>query len=311
MTGNAVAPERTRVGLKATNRPLEESVELIVVAAGGINLRCLRLPERKIVIFRPAGGDETEGEILKVLPRKEWRFGKTDYISGEIVDSYIDGVVLSPVPLKLYDRGLWDPQGDFISLWEENGSSTGDELPAWVQAVLQAGKRRQFEMQQVIPGANLDEMTDPIVDAVEYAHAGDFDAAFTILQKCLEADLRCIDAFAHLGKYYLGDGQSEWWTRKASKCYRAGVAVGERALPPGFDGLLPWGWIDNRPFLRALHGLGLCQWRLGDFAAARKTFWRLLMLSPYDNLGVRFLIDDVQAGRDYLTWKSEQGDAWQ
>lgn len=59
--------------------------------------------------------------------------------------------------------------------------------------------------------------------------------------------------------------------------------------------------VDNRPFLRALHGLGLCQWRLGDFTAARETFWRLLMLNPYDNLGVRFLIDEVEAGRDYLT----------
>ena len=66
---------------------------------------------------------------------------------------------------------------------------------------------------------------------------------------------------------YMGDARSEWRVRKAQECYQAGVQVGERALPPSFDGLLPWGWVDNRPFLRALHGLGLCQWRLGDFAA--------------------------------------------
>ncbi|MEW6573337.1 MAG: hypothetical protein AB1374_06850 [Bacillota bacterium] len=29
----------------------------------------------------------------------------------------------------------------------------------------------------------------------------------------------CIDAYAYLGKYYLGDERSDWWVRKASKCY--------------------------------------------------------------------------------------------
>jgi hypothetical protein len=27
-----------------------------------------------------------------------------------------------------------------------------------------------------------------------------------------------------------------------------------------FDGVLPWGQIDNRPFLRCMHGFGLCLW---------------------------------------------------
>jgi hypothetical protein len=36
--------------------------------------------------------------------------------------------------------------------------------------------------------------------------------------------------------------------------YAAGVWVAEQSLPEDFDGVLSWGWVDNRPFLRCLHG---------------------------------------------------------
>jgi hypothetical protein len=64
------------------------------------------------------------------------------------------------------------------------------------------------------------------------------------------------------------------------------------SLGEGFDGVLPWGWIDNRPFLRCMRGFGLCLWRLKRFEEA---FDRMLWLNPSDNQGVRFLIDQVRA----------------
>jgi hypothetical protein len=39
----------------------------------------------------------------------------------------------------------------------------------------------------------------------------------------------------------------------------------ELSLGEKFEGVLPWGMIDNRPFLRCLSGLGLCLWRLERF----------------------------------------------
>jgi hypothetical protein len=56
-----------------------------------------------------------------------------------------------------------------------------------------------------------------------------------------------------------------------------------------------WHFIDNRPFLRCMHGYGLCLWRLGCFDEAERVFDRMLWLNPSDNQGVRFLIDDVKA----------------
>ena len=65
-------------------------------------------------------------------------------------------------------------------------------------------------------------------------------------------------------------------------------------------GLLPWGHIDNRPFLCCTHGFGLCLWRLGRFEQAERVFDRMLWLNPSDSQGVRFLIDEV---RSKMAWE--------
>ena len=78
------------------------------------------------------------------------------------------------------------------------------------------------------------------------------------------------------------------------------MRIGEFSLGRDFDGLLRWGHIGNRPFLRCLHGFGLCLWRLGRFEEAERIFERMLWLNPSDNQGVRFLIDEV---RDRTPWE--------
>jgi hypothetical protein len=77
------------------------------------------------------------------------------------------------------------------------------------------------------------------------------------------------------------------------------MQIGELSLPPLFDGALLWGPIYNRPFLRCLHGYGLCLWRLGRLAEAELVFERILALSPNDNQGVRFCWHDVRCGRSW------------
>ena len=74
------------------------------------------------------------------------------------------------------------------------------------------------------------------------------------------------------------------------------MRIGELSVGEGFEGILPWGNIDNRPFLRCLHGYGLCLWRLGRTREAAKVFERMLWLNPPDNQGARFLLAQVKAG---------------
>ena len=73
------------------------------------------------------------------------------------------------------------------------------------------------------------------------------------------------------------------------------MRIGELSLGDDFTGVLPWGFIDNRPFLRCMHGYGLCLWRLGRFDVAEHIFEKMLWLNPSDNQGVRFLINEVKA----------------
>ncbi len=77
------------------------------------------------------------------------------------------------------------------------------------------------------------------------------------------------------------------------------MLIGRLSLDEDFDGVLPWGLIDNRPFLHCMQGLGLCLWRLKRFEEAENLFVRMLWLSPSDNLGVRFLLPRVRAGIEW------------
>jgi hypothetical protein len=76
------------------------------------------------------------------------------------------------------------------------------------------------------------------------------------------------------------------------------------------DGVLPWGLIDNRPFLRCLHGYGLCLWRLGRLAEAEAVFTALLWLNPGDNQGARELVEPIRSGVRWQPATRDDGDGW-
>ena len=158
-----------------------------------------------------------------------------------------------------------------------------------------------FEFEQVIPGVDPGDFeSDPILDASELAAAGARGRSRTLLMGLLAQDLRCLDAHAHLGNL-----EFERRPERALRHYRAGVEIGMLTLGRGFDGVLAWSLIDNRPFLRCLHGLGLCQWRIGETREAAAVFRRMLCLNPGDNQGARFNLPAVEAGK---TWEEMEGD---
>lgn len=203
-------------------------------------------------------------------PNREWTYARNRYLSGEVMSSRVDAAALGLTPLRLEPQGTWDPNG-----------------------------RPAFEMEQVLPGTNPDDAIDePIGRAVDLLEAGEWAAARALAMETCLADLRCLDAHAHLGLMVFDSLPQE-----AIRNYEVGYRIGLLSLPQGFDGVLPWGHIDNRPFLRCMYGYGLCLWRLGRFAEAAEVFERMLRLNPKDNQGVRFLIDDVQAN---VPWTPQQ-----
>ncbi|GAB6041670.1 cytoplasmic protein [Endothiovibrio diazotrophicus] len=265
-------------------------VELVVLIPRERAVRCRILSTPREITLRT--GDAwgmVPGEIVTVRVRKQWSFAGHPYLSGETEARRLDGKALGVVPLRLLDERLWDPAEEY---WGEEG----EPLDEWARAVIEHGPRPSFEMEQLVPGTDPEDWEeDPILEASALYAEGDPDGARDRLIELLTADLRRLDAHAHLGNF-LFDLHPEM----AIRHYEMGIRIGELSLGEGFDGVLPWGRLGNRPFLRCLHGYGLCLWRLGRAAEASALFERILWLDPVDRQGVRSLLAAVRAEE---SWK--------
>lgn len=206
-------------------------------------------------------------------PTAPWRYPRLSSVDIDI-----------PAPLALQPMGDWEPADEY---WGEPGDPVH---PLW-EEVIAAGARPCFEMDQVLPGVEPDDWDrDPIVDAAELHRAGHHRAAVRLLEGLLAIDTRCVDAWGHLGLIAFdtrGPGP-------ARELYETGVAIAERSLPDGFGGVLPWGWVDNRPFLRCLHGLALCAWRQRRWDDAEMMFTARVWLDPTGSLSALACLDAVR-----------------
>ena len=273
------------------------AVELVCLKDSYDAVRGRVPPHGPTVIVRPGHSEllPVPGEIFTVEVERSWVFGYTAYVKGTVVGCRLDVDRLELPPLALHPQGTWDPATE-PWLFEEDPSPLYDEIRA-------AGPRALSEMEQMLPedAVELRWEDDPIVEAVALTDAGAYHEAVDLLGDLLSVDLRCLDAHAHLGNLELR-GRIRVDVGQAERHYSVGVALGEQALGvPALDypDLLPRGLIDNRPFLRCLHGLGLCRWRRGDLETAGRIFRRLVWLDPHDGLGARFLVADVEAGRSW------------
>jgi hypothetical protein len=270
--------------VSAADLDLGRPIELVVLSVKEKGARCRLLGTERIITLR-AGQlwSIVPGEIAVVKPRKQWNYSGHPYLSGEIESSRLDVAALGLVPLQLEGRGIWRPDKHY---W----GGLDEPIEEWARPIIARGPRPQFEMEQVLPGSDPEDFdSDPICESNDLKAAGDGEGACRILIDLCEADLRCLDAHAHLGNFAFDHSPKD-----AIRHYEVGVRIGELSLGPDFNGLLPWGCLDNRPFLRCLKGFGLCLWRLNRFKEAESVFDRMLWLNPADNQGVRFMIDEVR-----------------
>lgn len=290
-------PPLEREKVKTSDIDLAKPVELAVLAVRASNARCLLPGTQKEITLRSGGlWNVVPGDLVSVRGAKVWSFFRHTYISGQILGTRVDLRSFGLVPLGLEDLGPWDPREHY---WGEEG----EPLESWAQPIFDRGARQEYEMEQVIPGEDPEDPDwDPITEAVDLRASGDFQDAWDLLMDLLQADLRCIDAHAHLGNFTYN-----LRVQDALRHYRAGVEIGNLSLGAKLEGLLPWAAIDNRPFLRCLHGYGLCLWRLGRAEEAARTFERMLWLNPSDNQGARFLLSDVNEGKEWTAEELRRG----
>ncbi len=264
---------------------LSKPVELVVLSIMERAARCRLLGSDRIITLRAnLLWEVAPGAIVTVAPRKQWRYGGHPYLSGEIQSTRIDVKALDLAPLGLAEMDMWDPK-------EADWGEDDEFIEEWAGPIIAHGPRPMFEMEQVLPGEDPDEpFIDPITRSNDLKNAGERAEAMKILMQLCREDLRCLDAHSHLGNFVFDHHPQD-----AIRHYEVGLRIGELSLGDGFIGVLPWGLVDNRPFLRCMHGYGLCLWRLGRFDAAESIFQKMFWLNPSDNQGVRFLIGQVKA----------------
>lgn len=291
----------------------EPSDPEILVAGRPVDLLCLKggfdvfrsrvTPSGVTVIVRTGLSKvrPVPAEVFTLEVERTWVFGHTRYAKGLVTDTRLDLPRLEIEPLGLQEWGSWDPEEE-AWLFEEPDHPVYEEVRA-------AGARPKYEMEQILPegAVQLRWEEDPILEAVELANADAIGEAEDLLGDLLTADLRCLDAHAHLGNFEM---RSRWpgALDRAGRHYQAGIEIGGLTLGDGFQGLLPWGLIDNRPYLRCLHGHGLYLWRGGDLASAGDVFRRMLWLNPHDNQGARFNLAAVEAGHSWEAAGAEEDD---
>jgi hypothetical protein len=179
----------------------------------------------------------------------------------------------------------------------------------WWKRVKAAGPRESWRMPEPYAGADNDVPLDRALD--ERDRTGDEATYRMALKQIRNASYRDIDAWAHSGHDALARADAVSRNSATSNrlrsaaisealgYYQTAVAVGELSLPTRFTGVLPWSLTENRPFLRARHGLALAWWRLGAFDNAGTVLRTSLWINPADNQGLRDLLSPVETRIPY------------
>ena len=274
--------------------PLPERVEAVVLKVNQSSLRVRVLGDAGEVTFRFANrGNVAPGHVVTLVVHKRWTWAGDAYASGTVERPRIGVPQLGLQPLPLSG-------GDRENLRDAYEPYTPDEpyYPLWRRFTSE--RRRSYEMDPIawgeFPGD--DPESNLTCEAADLSAAGDGRAAERLLMHTLHRDLRCIDAHAHLGNLRFPHTPD-----LAIVHYDLGRRIAELSFEPGFDGVLLWGNINNRPYLRCLHGYGLCLWRAERWADAEAVFERILSLDPPDNQGIRFCWDEV---RRRVPWVSDE-----
>lgn len=118
---------------------------------------------------------------------------------------------------------------------------------------------------------------------------GEPEEAFQLFNRALELDPDHADAWCGRGKASYDLGKLE----RADRDFRKASVVARRHMD-AIPSRRRW-WADRvtRPYLRALHGRGLCRFWMAMYDDAARMFRRLLRLAPTDPLDVRFLLGET------------------
>ncbi|MET0116436.1 MAG: hypothetical protein ABW090_03325 [Sedimenticola sp.] len=142
---------------------------------------------------------------------------------------------------------------------------------------------------------------DVLNAAIGFWQEGNIELAENLLRGLITERPNYIDAIHHLSLICSETGREY----ESYLCCREAVRIGFEVIPKEFDwkkSKLEWSALSNRPFMRAYHSLGLWHIVRKEIQQAIHVFNNLLLASPNDNLGVRYLLPKLWIEKgDYLS----------
>jgi tetratricopeptide (TPR) repeat protein len=129
---------------------------------------------------------------------------------------------------------------------------------------------------------------DVLGQGLDLLDDGQEEEAGRFFFESIEIDPTYADGYVHLGNVAWRKG--DW--KQADTLYRKALGLAEpevKKIPRGHF----WGILESRPYMRALHGLGLTAWKQGRLQEAADLFLQMLKLNPNDNQGARYLLGTV------------------
>lgn len=133
------------------------------------------------------------------------------------------------------------------------------------------------------------EMFDMAVDLMDESRYG---SAKSMLKDLLKLKSDHIDAIHHLA--IIEDRKKN--KERSRVLWEQGVEIGRSAIPKRFkrgSSRIPWSYLENRPFLRCLHGYAWALREDGRMNEALDAFKEILDYNPDDNQGARDILMDM------------------
>ena len=147
--------------------------------------------------------------------------------------------------------------------------------------MLELSRVAPYEWEFVYP-AIYDDLMNEFHTGCESYEEGNLDDAERIFRAVLAQMPDHLDAIHHLALVLSKRGM----LAEARDLWEQTSRIGHKAFPQDFKlgrDRLEWGWLENRPFLRCLHGLALARYDDGEIEEALGLFLELLSLNPNDN----------------------------
>jgi hypothetical protein len=265
-------------------------VEVMMVRPGADKLQCQFIDSKQTLWVRTYWTNAVPGEIVTVIPLSLSKKDPRASMTAKIVSARLDAPALRLVPLHLRSVPDWDPA-------KESWFDPHYGVPSWGKHIMVMGVRPSFQMDRLYPQIDREtDQFDAVVESIELMSSGKPRQAHNLLYSVLELDIRSLDAHCHLGAFSFDRDPA-----LAARHFAVGKAIGDLSLGRDFGGVLMWPLLDNRPYLRCVHGLACCHWRLGNMSEAETLFRYHLWLDPNDSQGARFAFEAVERR---ITWQN-------